>query len=269
MSAGRCFCFISLSKWRASSSADFGRARLKFLLKAFLRNFMFEKLMFYTILCIISFYMMTESVLLIIEWIRKKSCHKEDIEHDAEEGEKFLSKVRRGDKVDNELKYTRELFRKTKRISFAKHLISKYIHDSRRYFRFSKEFINTNLIAFILLYYITCLIIRKSNTIVSFSSNLINMLLKFIYEIDSKIDIGDLVSNTRLKKLAISLHHEIPHYIVIACCITTAIYVVQLLLGIKKYHKHILNGYKGIYEDIPAPRKIPNDELVLNSLHYR
>ena len=251
----------------------------------FLKNFMFEKFLFYTVLCLISFYMITEFGILMIRSMRKKkeklkkkykcSCCKKNLDcemgqSDDEDDCGVFSRLQNGEKADNELKYTRELFRKPKPVPFFRHLIGRYLYDNRKFFRFSKEFINTNLIAFILLYYITCLIIRKSNLIVSLSSNLFIIMINFIFKLGSATDMSYMVpSNAQINNLISSLYDNISSYIITACCFTTLIYVIQLFLGIKSYHRHILNGYRGVYEDIPSPKKFSNVKLAASSLHYR
>ncbi|CAF0764307.1 unnamed protein product [Brachionus calyciflorus] len=230
----------------------------------FIRNFMFEKFLFYIILCLIVFYMISEFCILILEAIlnRKndftcKYCGSDN------------PQMRQGDKVDNELKYTKNLFKKQKPISFFKNLISKYVYENRRYFRYSKEFINTNMIAFILLYYITCLIIRKSSIIVSISSRLVILVINFIFELGAETEMAYMLpGNRQIKAFISSLHNEISFFIIMACCITTSIYVTQLLLGIRSFHTNVLNGYRGVYENIPSPKKLSNGDIALSSLHY-
>ncbi|CAF0777204.1 unnamed protein product [Brachionus calyciflorus] len=250
----------------------------------FMKNFMYEKFLFYTVLCLISLYMITEFSILMIQSIRKKkekqkrkhkcSCCKKRMNSDSkseseDEDIGVLSKVRQGDKVDNEINYTKELFRRQKPISFIKHIINRYIYENKKHFRFSKEFINTNLIAIILLYYITSLIIRKSNQIVSLSSNLFIIMINFIFKLSTATEMSYLVpSNAQINNLITSLYDNIGSYIVWACCFTTGIYVVQLFFGIKSYHRHVLNGYRGVYEDIPSPKKFSNVKLAASSLHY-
>jgi hypothetical protein len=283
--------------------------------KLFFDNFLYEKFVFYAVLCLITLNMIVETILLFIKNMRKKkldkrkkrknkeccqccSCRKEreasasgepsdnhendhlntspvnahrhrknsDSSSDESDCEYSIGKV------DHEMKYTKQLLRQNipKPISFSKYLFEKYIYKLRKDFRYSKQFLNTHIIALILLYYITSLIIRKSKLIMSISSNILLMLISFIFKMNSMKDNSFMLNSKNvLTKLVDSLYDNLSFYIIWACCFTTGIYVIQLMIGIRRYQKNVLNAYKGVYVDIPSPKRFANSKLVSGSLHYR
>ncbi len=257
----------------------------------FYSNIMYEKFIFYAVLCLITSNMVTEFVLLVLKSKQKKkekcSCKacgckdnktkaSKEFEHDDAE-HKLLNSAQKSKhkylfgKCENEILYTINLFNNSSRrkpVSFVKYYFEKYIYENRRYFRYSKQFINTHIIAFVLLYYISSIIIRKSNKIVSLSSNLLILIINFIFKMNSSSEFG-MNSNAQIKLLIESLYQNINLYITMACLFTTGIYVLQLMLGIKNYHKHVLNAYKGVYIDIPPPSSFSSTKLTSSSLHHR
>jgi hypothetical protein len=266
----------------------------------FFDNFMYEKFIFYFVLCLISLNMTIETVLLFVRDLARKrelrrkqraenccsccSCRKQsEAVHgsaassrhsakpdDESSGEDDSEHYSIG-KVDHELKYTKQLLKENipKPISFSKYLFEKYVYKARKDFRYSKQFINTHIIAFILLYYITCLIIRKSKLIMSVSSNLLLLLISFIFKMSSIKDNNFMLnSKSTLDKLIESLYENLSSYIITACLFSTVVYIVQLFIGIRRYQKNVLNAYKGKYVDIPAPKRFANAKLVSGSLHY-
>ena len=260
---------------------------------AFYNNIMYEKFIFYAVLCLITSNMVAEFGLLVLksnqrkkEKCRCKACGckeskskaSNEIEHDESNSEhKLLNSSQHSThkylfgKCENEILYTVNLFKNSSRqkpVSFVKYYFEKYLYENRRYFRYSKQFINTHIIAFVLLYYISSIIIRKSNKIVSLSSNLLILIINFIFKMNSSSEFG-MNSNAQIKLLIESLYQNINMYITIACLFTTGIYVIQLLLGIKNYHKHVLNAYKGVYIDIPPPSSFSSTKLTSSSLHHR
>ncbi|RNA23936.1 hypothetical protein BpHYR1_042882 [Brachionus plicatilis] len=144
----------------------------------------------------------------------KKNLDGETPESDDEEDGEVVSRLQSAEKVDNELKYSRELLVRPKPIPFFRHLFGRYLGSAT----------------------------------------------EMSYMVPSNAQINDLIS---------SLYDNISSYIILACCFTTGVYVVQLFLGIRSYHQHVLNGYRGVYEDIPSPKKFSNVKLASSSLHYR
>ena len=183
-------------------------------------------------------------------------------------------------KDDCDLNYTREILKNRVQmnrnypVSSLRYLFEKYIYKPRKDYRFSKQFINTQIIAFILLYYITSIVIRKSTLIVNLSSNFLAVLINFIFRAatpsSASPETSSFMSNSRsqMNMVVKSLFSHVSTDIIVSCLIATSIYVVQLLLGIRNYHKHILNAYKGVYVDIPSPKRFSSVKMTSSSLHY-
>ena len=247
----------------------------------FYSNIMYEKFIFYAVLCLITLNMITEFSILIFEsarayYVKKASklcpcqkcccCSKTESEKSTDAGGVI-------GKVNNEIAYTRSLLKPNRKpISYFKYLFEKYVYKNCAYFRYSKQFINTNIIAFILLYYLSALIIRKSNLFVQLFVKFLLLVINLVLKMDPTSEFTNILpmnSKAQITALLESLHNAINVYIIVACLSTTFVYVVQLLLGIRNYHKHVLNAYRGVYVDIPSPRQFSNTKLVSSSLHYR
>lgn len=261
----------------------------------FVSNFMYEKFIFYAVLLLISFNMIYEFCKLMVQTIRRRRARRErakrkcsccrknltggssssagDHEDDDEDDDDDDEDEYEIGKVAHELEYTQRLLKPDpiKPISFSKYLFEKYVYKSRKDFRFSKQFINTHIIAFILLYYITCIIVRKSTLIVSISSSLLVMVVNVLFRMNAASADGGfmLVTKNQLNSLIISLSQNISIYIVCAACATTAIYMIQLLLGIRHYQRNVINAYRGVYLDIPSPKLFSSTKMTSSSLHYR
>ena len=253
----------------------------------FYSNIMYEKFIFYAVLCLITLNMITEFSILIFEsardyYVKKASkpcsckkccCSKAESEQSSVENSHTSDDVGFIGKVNNEIAYTRSLLKPNRKpISYFKYLFEKYVYKNCAYFRYSKQFINTNIIAFILLYYLSALIIRKSNLFVQLFVKFLLLVINLVLKMDPTSEFTNILpmnSKAQITALLESLHNAINVYIIIACLSTTFVYVIQLLLGIRNYHKHVLNAYKGVYVDIPSPRQFSNTKLVSSSLHYR
>ncbi len=259
----------------------------------FYDNIMYEKFIFYAVLCLITFNMLTEFIYLLVQSLNKfklkqqmkkntcTCCKKKfnDEINKTENKDDYVNEIEikldeyQEKKVKHEINYAKDLIRKKirKPKSLLKYLIEKYFYENRPDFRYSKQFINTQIIAFILLYYITCIIIRKSNQIVNLSSNFLVLLINFILKMstnDNENSFSAFNSKEQLNLIVESLFRNVNTLIIVSCCITSFIYVVQLLLGIKNYHNTVLDAYKGIYLNIPSPKRFSNAKIASSSLHY-
>jgi len=76
-------------------------------------------------------------------------------------------------------------------------------------------------------------------------------------------------SREQLNLIVKSLFDHIATDIIVACCLTSGIYILQLFLGIRNYQRHVLNAYKGVYVEIPAPKNFSHTKTASSSLHYR
>lgn len=258
----------SSGKTQTWSKMNFNNTDFESIKKSlFANNIMYEKFLFYAVLCLITFNIVFDFLQLMWQSIQRQCCR-----HDS--SSKTSLKPKRKSLYKRELNYTKNILKINKLIkpiSFMRHLFEKYIYKNRPDFRFPKQFINTQIIAFVLLYYITCIIIRKSQLIVNLSSNLLILLINFIFQSSSDSESSSFVMNSRaqLNVLVKSLFDHIGTDIIIACSLTSAIYLVQLFLGIRNYQRHVLNALKGVYTDIPSPKNFSNTKLASSSLHYR
>ena len=228
----------------ASSSSSVLADRLLAINDAiFYDNIMYEKFIFYGVLCLITYNMFGEFLSLVLRERREAAmrrelrrlqerstcqcCQKQLLahssssppaqhaahEHAAAKSDDELERERQlvidkyqHRKERHHVNYTRSLLlgpqtaaatrhRKTK--SFVKQLLETYVYANRADFRFSKQFLNTNIIAFILIYYITCIIIRKSHRIVSVSSHVLLFLINFLFKMSGSGAENSLFSGGR------------------------------------------------------------------------
>lgn len=228
----------------------------------FLDNIMYEKFLFYAVLCLITFNIVFEFILLLKQSLKKCTNSK-----------KNESSLSRKSLHQHEVNYTKRLLKHhiSKPISFSRNIFEKYIYKNHPDFRYPKQFINTQIIAFVLLYYITCIIIRKSRLIVNLSSNVLVLIINFIFQSSTDSATSSFITNSRsqLNVLIKSLFDHIARDIAIACMLTSGLYLIQLFLGIRNYQRHVLNAYKGVYVDIPSPKNFSNTKIASSSLHYR
>lgn len=188
-------------------------------------------------------------------------------------------------RVKNELNYTIHIFKQNEntRVSYLKSKFEQYIYKKNAYFRFSKQFLNIHIISFILLYYVTFFIIRRSEVIsyvFTYSFAVILNLVNTYYKLRAKILLFNCIfllvkafkrflTDENIMKITAEISYQVSDTIIKTCVLTTAIYVIQLVFGIKKYQGNVLKAYKGVYKDIPEPKKYSNPALTSGSLHYR
>ncbi|CAF4742198.1 unnamed protein product, partial [Rotaria sp. Silwood2] len=159
-----------------------------------------------------------------------------------------------------EYHYVRHLFEKSferliknkNKISLFKSLLYK-IYRPNKYFHYSKQILNIYMIAFMLIYYLTFNILQNGfNLIEKFYSFTIIPLLILYDELD--------LPEPKL----FNLKYEM----ILSCFLTAIIYFIQLLFGMKKYQKHMLDAYKGIFIDIPPRSAFKNVRFMLKNIHY-
>ncbi|CAF0726574.1 unnamed protein product [Brachionus calyciflorus] len=199
-----------------------------------LNYFIAENLIFYTINCFIVWYMIIRLMIDLIRLFNQKETKK------SFKSGKYL--------YENDIKYTKKLLSKNDTLS------------RNEYFRFSQQFVTTNMVSFILLYKLPFKIISKSSLIIRISNQIVISIAKFF--IDFNID-ADLI-----QEIIELILEKCESYIIAACCLTSVIYAIQLIFGIKKYKKNVLDAYKGVYKDIPSINKIQNYKTIECSLNY-
>ena len=257
-------------------------------------NILYEKLIFYLVLCIIMIHLTIETIVLVSKKLRnlvifcrklkKKEINKSkrvqiisSILFNDDSNREYIEKTINNDIEENrksfiqdkpieetpeyksaEMLYTAKLFeRRLKSKSYAKYLFERYFYHFKMHFKYPKQLINTYVIAYILLYYLTCILIRKSKLIIDLMNELLIMFINFLFKITSSNKItGNMVENeailaaasttqTHLSLVVNYIFSNIESTIIIACSLTTSVYVFQLFLGIKSYQKHILQAYRG------------------------
>lgn len=259
--------------------------------RVFLNNLVVEKWLFYASLSLIALFMFREFVSLTLQTIRDRY-----VRWRARKNCRYCSQKKQSQnccccddvclsyylKKSNEMKYVKQLLKaqnhsshRYKRISLVKHLLDKYVYENRRYFRYSKQFVNTNVISFVLVFYLTSLMIRKSHLLIDATSGGLIFAIKFTLMSTASSETSFLSllttqsSQQTLEKFLIGLFESLKVYIVVAALVTAVVYVVQLVNGIKKYQRNVLNAYKGVYVDIPSPRKFSKATITSNYLQYR
>ncbi|CAF2147063.1 unnamed protein product [Rotaria magnacalcarata] len=154
--------------------------------------------------------------------------------------------------------YVRRLFEKSfqnlgkKHISLFKTLLHK-IYRPNKYFHYSKQILNMYMIAFMLIYYLTFNILQNGFSIIDKLYSFVLIPLLILYD---ELDLPE--------PKPINLKYEM----ILACILTTIIYFVQLLFGMKNYQKHMLDAYRGVFIDIPPRAAFRNVQLMLKNVHY-
>jgi len=129
-----------------------------------------------------------------------------------------------------------------------------------KYFKFTKQFLNINVISFVLL--INCAIF-----IISQSSQLSQLLAILIVNILKQI-LNEYINNSiaTIDKL---ITKQINDILIKSCLLTTFIYILQLFFNIKTYKTNVLKAYRGEYKlEIINNNKCSTTKLTSCSLHY-
>lgn len=129
-------------------------------------------------------------------------------------------------------------------------------YKPRAYFRFSLLVLFTYTVAFLVLYYLTCLVIFSSTFTLKIVMTLTgNVLIKLI-------NLTNL--NFSLKSFE---NFSFQREIYISSLLSFFIYIIQLFLGLKKYQTDMLNYYRGKYDK--KQRDLISSSCVLQrSFHY-
>ena len=131
-----------------------------------------------------------------------------------------------------------------------------YIYKPKAYFRFSLLVLFTYTVSFLVLYYLTCLVLFSST-----------FTLRILMDITGSIMIKLMnITNLNLSIKAfenVSIQREIYLSSLISC----VIYIVQLLLGLKKYQLDMLDYYRGNY---PKRKQASTSasSILQRSFHY-
>lgn len=151
--------------------------------------------------------------------------------------------------------YAQNSFSEEKTCSMLQNFIHLF-YKPRAYFRFSILVLFTYTVAFLVLYYLTCLIIFSSTCSLRIFMNLTgNILMKLLSLTHLNISIKSLEN--------FSFENEI----YFASLFSFGIYIIQLLLGLKKYQLDMLDYYRGKY----SKKKIDllsASSILQRSFHY-
>lgn len=214
-----------------------------------------EEFIFYFILCLIAASLNLEFILLVLAQLAKLNQEFLPV---------FIRNRAANDYYDREthiaIKYTLNKLHETKlnKLNAFNRFISLRFYSNVKYFKFSKQFLNINIISFILLFNICCFIVNKSYK------------LSYILAIITVNILKQLIKNNTLNERHTSdkIAFQINDIIVKSCILTTLIYVFQLLFGIKNYKSNVLKAYRGDYSEIPRVTRYSSAKLTAGSLHY-
>jgi hypothetical protein len=138
--------------------------------------------------------------------------------------------------------------------------LRKLIHlfyKPKAYFRYSLLVLFTYTVAVLVLYYLTCLIIFSS----TFTLRMImNLTGNFLFKIMNLMNF-----NFSIKFIdKISFEKEI----YISSLLSFLIYIIQLLLGLKKYQLDMLDYYRGKYQKRKLDILSSSSSILQRSFHY-
>ncbi|CAF1210621.1 unnamed protein product [Rotaria magnacalcarata] len=174
---------------------------------------------------------------------------------------------------DNDWYYTKSLLVSKRKSSLTSYyLYAQTLHEEKNcsciqsfthlfykpkaYFRFSLLVLFTYTVSFLVLYYLTCSIIFSSTFTLRIVMNLTgNIIIKLINMTNFNLSIKSLEN--------LSFQNEI----YMSCLLSFFIYVIQLLLGLKKYQTDMLDYYRGkCYRN---KQDFPSSTCILQkSFHY-
>lgn len=118
-----------------------------------------------------------------------------------------------------------------KKMSYFRIKFEENIYKNQRYLKYSKQFINTTTIAFMIIYFFTIYGIKFASGL----SSLLTYFLDFIF----KLMFSDFVSFK--EKLKGHFEFELK----LTVCINSILILIQLLLTIRKFHSDLIKLHKG------------------------
>ena len=242
-----------------SSGRKLGQAK-----NDWLHEYKIEEFMFYFILCMISATLSLDFVFLMLTQLIKLNNEMSPL---PPRSKSILMDHLKCEDIQIAIEYTKaklkqhtQLAKKTNSsCSCLKQLFRANVYDYSEYFRFSKQFLNVNIISFILLFNASSFIINKSGKISALFSFLLVGLLKQLFNENNIVN----DSNTADK-----IAQQIDDIIIKSCLTTSLIYAAQLLFSIRSYQSNVLKAYRGVYVDIPDVKQFSSVRLTAGSLHY-
>ena len=228
--------------------------------------------MFYFILFVIGLQLTNEALLIFIkkfQGIRKIFSYKFGNYKIAKDNYREIDFTLRH--LTNELEYTRELLKQdqVRRKSYIKYLIDKHIYENRPNYSYSKQMISTAVLSVIFVYFITSVLLRSGEILTKIFTNLTMIVYGFALNQFNEDNEKKIEYVEKFRDFFLEMNSVISNIFSRACLMTSFIYVIQIFCTVKNYHKHILNAYKNVFVDIPAPGEFTNAKLVYGSMHYR
>lgn len=261
-----------------------------------------ENFAFYVVLSVIAIYLTVEFVALaskdIIHLFRVQRLTWFSVSESQDPGREYALEMN----LKNEFNYTkRSLDRSHGRrcVSFVKYQFERYVYRSEPYYRFSKQFISTQVILFMILYYMTSVILKYTDLVLEIIYGSVAMLLEFLVkDLIKKVLMKKYMSNraeinedeellmSQPEQPFVKLANKTDDFMLImdsyaqdffnyvdgiietACICTTLIYALQILIFIREYRKHVVNAYRGIYTQIPPPSSFSNVRIVSGSIRF-
>jgi hypothetical protein len=138
--------------------------------------------------------------------------------------------------------------------------------ESYRLYNFSKQFINTYTVAFMIIYFFTVFLLRMSNVFGNKLVTSINLIYQYLIQSFS----------TDMSMLKILENHNLFTEFAITCLMTSGIIFIQLILSIKNFKRYVFYLRKCKTEKTPkfyvnlweSERERANMMITAESLHF-
>jgi hypothetical protein len=151
-----------------------------------------------------------------------------------------------------------------KRLSYPLYILHK-IYKPKKFYRFSKQFINTYTVAFMIIYFFTVFLLRMSSIFGNKLVSSINSLYQYLI----------LSFNSDVSLLKTFENHNLFTEFMITCILTSGIIVTQLILSIKNFKQYVfylrrctVDNTTKTYINLWKTEKEANVMIVSNSLHF-
>lgn len=176
-------------------------------------------------------------------------------------------RVKNMEKISNYIQKQKSIL--IERTSFFLNLFEEYIYKPVPHIKYSKQFINTYTIAFMLVYFLTLYGIKIADQLSSLAAYFLKLLFKFLFN----ESVGDFKS-VEEQNFADEFKTSI--------ILTFVCVIVQLLLGIRKFHSDVIKLHAGenfftlllfkhkrdTYSTRAKKRDKMMSKIIANSIHY-
>ncbi|KAL7675280.1 hypothetical protein ACOME3_001547 [Neoechinorhynchus agilis] len=156
----------------------------------------------------------------------------------------FVSWLLKDDDLQSEYRHVNQLMNKGQKISF----------------KFSKQILHLYFISFTLIYQFSFWVLQNSQKVIDEIYSILQFVtVNSLIQIFPGIKVFDLEEKVR-QKMVRDLR-----VINVICALVCS---VQLIAGMRKYRRCLLNAYKGKFVDIPERRKFKNRSVLTRALHF-